>query len=771
MDDAAGLVGQRVDGKYRLDAILGRGAMGVVYRGVHEALDRPVAVKVLRNLRARDGILVKRFQREARAAAKLSHPHSVQVLDFGEDRDHGFLYLVMELVEGPSLMDVVRAERRLGVRRTAELMAQVASAIGAAHALDIIHRDVKPANMILATRVSEGQGREELVKVCDFGLAKITTEHVDPNSTHDPKLKAAGTPVYMAPEQAVGEPLDPRADIYACGVVLYHLLVGRPPFLSRRSFEILMAHVSKKPVPPRQLVPEIPEAMERLVLWCLVKDRAGRCPDAKTLREGLEQIAVDLGSSGFRARSPSFATLPAVSVVPTAGGSGWTSLSDDLKLEASPPAVPPTARPGVDPVVPAGAALTEGPDGAEHAAPALPLDAIVGLDDGADGPVPGTAVDPLDDIDALVAEAVAEVEEAKGLHRQHAQSDLMAGLEHGRHSDAVAERAAYMYTRYGITYEPYVGDDPFWVRDHRGEALGPLGRDDLFRVLSSCGKLGVASQVLVSADDERWMPATAFVRLVGLELLLEGSTNAETSAESGTIWGGRLEVTSLVAVFARIVRERHTGVLGLQHGPTDEPDRAEVHVINGQPTFVYVNREGMQIPDLLVSQGLIDPKLLGSFLRRALLEERSLESVISRDAGIDMAQWDQRFMQERLREAVRWPAGRFVFDGSRVPGRLRPFSATLLSAVREPIYRESSLRQLETWAYPFLHAPLTPSQWFAEGVRHLRLADAQAQMVRRMLRKRTLGEALEGEGNRRQMALALAYVLYEADILLKPLAA
>lgn len=729
-DARSDLVGTRVDDKYRLDAILGRGAMGVVYRGTHEALERPVALKVLRNLRSSDAILLSRFQREARAAAKLSHASSVRVLDFGEERERGFLYLVMELINGPSLMDILKSETKLSPGRAVALMGQVASALGAAHESDIIHRDVKPANIIVTPERAEDGAIFERAKVCDFGLAKIATEHVDPSSTHDPKLKAAGTPVYMAPEQAVGEPLDHRADIYACGVVLYHLLVGRPPFLAKKSFEILMAHVSTPPAPLRQVDPSLPESLERLVDWCLVKNRDDRCPDARTLRRALREIADDLSHAA-----------------PMAGTSVWAALSADLTLDPITPAT------GVDRGTPSDTVE------ADPLPPPLPLDAIVGTPD----------VEPTSDIDALVAEAVAEVEDSKDLHRRHAQDHQMAGLDRGRHSDALAERAAYMYTRYGITYEPYRGEHPFWARDHRGELLGPMSATDLFKVLSTSAQLGTVRQVLVSADEDRWMTADAFARLVGQELMVDGGGDEREAGGSGTTWSGRLEHTSLVAVFARMTRERKTGRLVLRRSDHDDGRRAEVHVVNGRPTFVYVNEEGLQVPDLLVSQGLLERDLIETYVRRSLLEEQPLESVIGRETGIDVSQWNLRFMQERLRVIVSWAGGRFVFDAGTMPLRLRPFAPSLLSTVRDPLYRSASTEALESWARPLASAPLRPSEWFAEGLRELRLTGARAEMVRRMMKSRTLDEALDAEGSRRKMALSLAFLLFESGVWLKPI--
>lgn len=343
----------------------------------------------------------------------------------------------------------------------------------------------------------------------------------------------------------------------------------------------------------------------------------------------------------------------------------------------------------------------------------------------------------------------------------------MAGLDLGRHSDAVAERAAYMYTRYGITFEPYRGENPFWARDHRDELLGPMGVDDLFKVLGTSARQKTSRRVFVSADGQSWLTADVFARLVGQELLVDGGD--DTTDGGSVAWAGRLEATSLVAVFARVAREGSTGRLTLRRGAYDDDRRAEIHVVNGRPTFVYVNEEGLQVPDLLVSQGLLERGLIETYVRRSLLEERPLEVVIGRESGIDVGQWNQRFMQERLRVVVSWAGGRFAFDAGEMPRRSTPFAPSLLSTVRDLVYRTASLEALETWAGPRLAAPLRSSEWFAEGTRQLRFSEAQAQMLRRMMKRRTLGEALDAEGPKRKMALSLAYLMFESGVWIAPL--
>jgi serine/threonine protein kinase len=280
------LLGRVLGGRYRLIERLGQGGMGTVYRGTHTLMDKPVAVKILRAELATDAEAVARFHREARSASRLDHDHCIRVTDFGQS-DDGLLFLVMELLDGVSLSHVTR-RGPLPAARAAAVGVAIAEALGHAHEQGIIHRDLKPDNVFLARRP---KGRE-IVKVLDFGLAKLASDSaLGPSITRDGTV--FGTPEYMAPEQAEGEKLDNRTDIYGLGVILYQLVTGDVPFSSPNFVALLTKQVAEAPVPPRERRADldIPPGLELVILRCLEKSRDDRFATAAELADALEPFA------------------------------------------------------------------------------------------------------------------------------------------------------------------------------------------------------------------------------------------------------------------------------------------------------------------------------------------------------------------------------------------------------------------------------------------------------------------------------------------------
>ncbi len=279
-------------GNYRLDKILGRGGMGTVYSGEHVYIKKPVAVKVLHPQFARYPDAVNRFLREARAASSINHPNIVDVTDFGVLGD-GLVYFVMEYLEGKSLEDLIEKDGAVELHRALNIVNQMSYALEAAHEMGVIHRDLKPDNIMLLERpgrrdivrmVTTGQGgwvteRErsyDFVKILDFGIAKILA----PDELGTDTLQGAvfGTPEYMSPEAARGDDVDLRTDVYSLGVILFDMVCGRPPFEAEAGSEVLHKHINA-PVPsPREFAPhrEITEGAERVILRAMSKDPARR---------------------------------------------------------------------------------------------------------------------------------------------------------------------------------------------------------------------------------------------------------------------------------------------------------------------------------------------------------------------------------------------------------------------------------------------------------------------------------------------------------------
>ena len=260
--------------RYELRAYLATGGMATVFRGWDHRLERPVAIKVLCGLDSEDPLDVRRFRREARAAAMLHSPYIVKVYDFLEDQ--GDYYLVMELVDGINLKQRIAANGPLAPREVFAIAAQVCQGLGAAHAAGLIHRDIKPQNILL--------GADGTAKLADFGIVHIPLA---------PRLTASGlvlgTADYISPEQAQGLSLSPATDLYSLGVVLYEALTGALPFTGTTPVAVALRHATEPVVPPRRLNPHIPEDVERVVLRAMRKDPAERYPTAEAMAAALLQ--------------------------------------------------------------------------------------------------------------------------------------------------------------------------------------------------------------------------------------------------------------------------------------------------------------------------------------------------------------------------------------------------------------------------------------------------------------------------------------------------
>ncbi|MEQ9497762.1 MAG: protein kinase [Deltaproteobacteria bacterium] len=269
---------QRI-GAYRVDGLLGRGASGVVYRAWDEALERPVALKVLTDL---DPEGRGRFTIEAKAAARIVHPNVVQVHAVGEH--DGDAFIAQELVDGHPLSTILAADRTLGAAAAIDVAIQVAEGLAAAEAVGVLHRDIKPHNLLVT--------KDGLVKIADFGLAKI----LDAPSSYTADGTTLGTPHYMSPEQGQGKVVDPRSDQYALGASLYHLLAGAPPFDADTAVATIFLHANE-PLPP--LGPEVPAALAAAVEQMLAKDPADRFASFEALVDALEKIEGEADSDLF----------------------------------------------------------------------------------------------------------------------------------------------------------------------------------------------------------------------------------------------------------------------------------------------------------------------------------------------------------------------------------------------------------------------------------------------------------------------------------------
>ncbi|MEC7524673.1 MAG: serine/threonine-protein kinase [Myxococcota bacterium] len=273
-------------GRYRLRRRIARGGMGEIWKAFHAGLQRDVAVKLMQPRLGQDDIAVRRFEREVRTLAELTHPNIVRVFDYGAT-DAGVWYYAMELLEAKDLTEVIAAEGPMEPARALRLVTQAAEALGEAHARGIVHRDVKPSNLLL---VRSGASRE-FVKLIDFGIAAESGADLTLTATG----MIVGTPGYIAPEVITGGEASPAADVYALGMVLYVMLTGTEPFDGGTPNEIIRAALAAPPGPPSAARPGITESVDRLVMRCLARDPAARFADGEELATGLRRVRASLG--------------------------------------------------------------------------------------------------------------------------------------------------------------------------------------------------------------------------------------------------------------------------------------------------------------------------------------------------------------------------------------------------------------------------------------------------------------------------------------------
>ena len=320
------LVGRSIANKYVIESRLGGGAMGTVYRARQFALDRAVAIKVMRVELTSDRSFVGRFHREAKAASKLSHPNSISVTDFGEEPD-GLLYIVMELVQARDLERIIWEDGLpLSDRRIVDILSQVLSVVAVAHDVGIVHRDLKPANVLVVPGEDDEGNSIEHVKVCDFGIASMrNAAEIEPPSAsravaprgHSPsnkKLTAIGTllgtPEYMSPEQASGNTLEPSSDIYSVGAILYELLTGRTVYLADSPEEMVLHAMAGTPAHPSTVRP-CNDQLAAVCMKALSFDPGQRHPSARAMRAELRAALGHVMSS----RNPSYRPGPGSGVL------------------------------------------------------------------------------------------------------------------------------------------------------------------------------------------------------------------------------------------------------------------------------------------------------------------------------------------------------------------------------------------------------------------------------------------------------------------------
>lgn len=317
------LVGRVIDGKYRIEALHGSGGMGAVYRAIQVNLDRPVALKVVKGDFLKDTVITERFKREALAIARLKHPNIVTVYDYGIMTDGG-AYLVMEFLEGHTLRTEIQKRKSIPIGPGIELMRQICSAVHAAHVEGIIHRDLKPDNIFLE------RGRDDTihVKILDFGVAKMRANTGELQKT-DLTMSGAmlGTPLYMSPEQCLGEPLDVRSDLYSLGCVFFEMISGQPPFTATTATQLIIKHAQDPPPALMKRAPSAPPGLEAAFMRALAKSPEDRFQTAAEFGQAIGSVWIPLDP---QASFPPVGGMSIADTLPSAQSTEFDDLIDQL---------------------------------------------------------------------------------------------------------------------------------------------------------------------------------------------------------------------------------------------------------------------------------------------------------------------------------------------------------------------------------------------------------------------------------------------------------
>jgi serine/threonine protein kinase len=335
------MIGREIAGRYRIQSKLGEGGMGAVFKAEQISLKRTCAVKLLRPDVASSALLLRRFNAEAEAVAKLSHPNTVNIYDFGQDTD-GTLFIAMEYVEGNSLREVIQSDAPLSIKRALSIAAQICASLVDAHSQGIIHRDLKPDNVMLQDR-----GRQrDVVRVLDFGIAKLRD---DTRSTQAAMTQAGdmlGTPQYMAPEQIRAEQIDGRTDIYALGCMLYEMITARLPFEAPTIMALLSKHLIEHPPSPSQRRPDLglPPAIDELVMTAMAKEVNARPPTMEAFGERIAAYLATLPADSGQGTAQRSAVV-GVPYNPSSGYPSQPAFTPPPPPAGFAPSVPPPAYP------------------------------------------------------------------------------------------------------------------------------------------------------------------------------------------------------------------------------------------------------------------------------------------------------------------------------------------------------------------------------------------------------------------------------------------
>ncbi len=698
------LIGRMIAGKMEVLEHLGGGGMGWVFSAHHHALGKKVAIKVLK--RMGDPLHAKRFEVEARSASRLEHPNAVTILDFGEDGDDRLVYIAMEFVEGRDVDRLIRAEAPIEPRRAAALMIQALAGLASAHEAGVVHRDLKPANIMVTTRTNDDGEPEEFVKVCDFGLAKLLDPEA-PTQALTRRGMIVGTPDYMSPEQAVGDPVDGRTDVYAAGVILYEMLTGRRPFEAKEPGDVLLMHLNDIPRAPRAWVPSIPEDLERIVLWAMEKRCDQRASSARELREALKRFI--LRPDMFDLEAMVDVEHLKAALVPSDKPSP-ESITDEFELP-----IPITGSWELESVADAQETLIDHPIRARATPQEIPI------------PSPAVIAPPA----------------------QSAPVELIAQPT-WRSTEIQTPAEAFEYE----------GPHPFYFMDPSPRRIGPCDYETLQGLIVTLITTGRAREASISIDGHDWIGMERYLQLTGQQALLPDEI---APPEPGTQPLGQLSRVPTTPMFAAIARQRPSGRLVIR----GRAGLTEIYLRDGHPVNVRSSIPSEQTPALLSSRGLVSPEHLPGLVHASVESDTRIEQVLG--GAVDVHVLRHALMKERLLALMTLNSGEFSFDNHGGNPQGTPFATSLLALLPNLVFRAIPLEVLERYLAPHMQSPLHFTQEAAELLDLMQASSGQRELASQ-LAETSVAHAIEAAPDNRAGIMPCAYVLLQSGILglLKP---
>ncbi len=698
------LLGKNLGGRILIKEYQGGGGMGWVYSAHHKILGKTVAVKVLKQ--PNKPLLAERFFREARISSRVNHPNVVQVYDLGQEEQGKLLYLVMEFLEGESLAHRMGRHQQMSESAIAEIMSQVLAALASAHDENVIHRDLKPGNVMLTKKMSDDGELIDFVKLLDFGLAKLS---VDEEEGLTRKGAVVGTPAYMSPEQVIDGRLDGRSDLYSCGVIMYEMVTGRLPFTLTEPNDVMLWHVNEVPPAPSSFNTTISADLEFVIMWAMEKRPELRCPSARELRDALKPLLPKVDPFELRTVIDLNKLRRNVAQGPGAG-----QLSADPKTEE------------LDIVT-----IGLQSDG-DHSHTSMELVSALTKSTPA-------GVTPPAEMPAMVIDATHEIADPA----TRAASDVR-----------VKETALYLKEQYGIVYSGLPSSHPFWVRDHRGEALGPLQYDQAMLVLVRLLLEGVGGEAWLSANAVSWVKAEQFVKLTAQEALLDREARGRRLPKK-LEQRSQLSQRSAVSMLSRVERQRLTGRAIFFDANSDA--RIEVEAVAGRMTFVYTNDLSLQLPALLAQMNVVTEENLFGLVHAALLKEVPLEVLIGQE--IEPAKLRKMVLKERFRRLLSFSEGVSAFDEDYWPQHGEPVLGSLLSYLPRLLAIGPEMGKLKERLTAKMGRPIISIEAPGDD-----LGPEERALIERLPYVSRLGEALSGGADGVvNLELATIYVLLESE--------